>query len=600
MNDSNTPTSLAPGTVLTGNYTYTIERVLGAGGFGITYLAVTQVPWGNVTIDCRVALKEHFFSDFSERAADGLTVTTVGTAKIRSTVEGSLSDFVAEAQRLQKLGDGHPNIVKVNEVFRANDTAYYAMEYLEGISLAKATAGNPVSEESMLAVMGPIIDAVAFLHSERMLHLDIKPENIVLADGGRRPVLIDFGQSKHFLGDGSATATVNVKGVSHGFAPAEQYDGIRTFAPTADVYALGATMMACLTGTVPPKAIEWQTAQKARAIDALPVSPALKDVLARALADDPAARFPDAAALANALASNAGLPVERRFLSEESASRLSTAGPASNATRLASSSRKPSGRNRLSIILIALAAVAIGAGAYFFAFRSNGPEPQPAPAPADTAAIAQNLETEPVVIDNSAAEAAAEADRQRQEQAEADRRRRDEEQRRQVWQNHRTPRNLYLAVERDGSQYYFSQSDWSNLPAAQKGECRKLGVVINNEGERFILALEDAPGFYTWQEAMSRFGNRLPTKQQAEAWIHQQEAVQSAIRAFGGHIAGAGAFDDNYPASDDRHYYFYWTRTEYNSSHAWGVTMTNGHVHTYNKTSTGRVRPVAPVAESAI
>ncbi|MBO4977958.1 MAG: serine/threonine protein kinase, partial [Muribaculaceae bacterium] len=424
MNDNNAPNFLAPGTVLTGNYTYTIERVLGAGGFGITYLAVTQVPWGNVTIDCRVALKEHFFSDFSERAADGLTVTTVGTAKIRATVEGSLSDFVAEAQRLQKLGDGHPNIVKVNEVFRANDTAYYAMEYLEGISLAKATAGNPVSEESMLAVMEPIIDAVAFLHRERMLHLDIKPENIVLADGGRRPVLIDFGQSKHFLGDGTATATVNVKGVSHGFAPAEQYDGIRTFAPTADVYALGATMMACLTGTVPPKAIEWQTAQKARAIDTLPVSPALKDVLARALADDPAARFPDASALANALASNAtrplggeislqakrsaitnlptsGMvssnatrPVERQFLSEESASRLSTAG----STRFSTVGQS----TRLSIILIALAALAIGAGVYF-AFR-GGNNPQPPVSLRDTLAIAQTLETEPVEIETPAPE----------------------------------------------------------------------------------------------------------------------------------------------------------------------------------------------------
>ena len=570
MNDNNAPNFLAPGTVLTGNYTYTIERVLGAGGFGITYLAVTQVPWGNVTIDCRMALKEHFFSDFSERAADGLTVTTVGTAKIRSTVEGSLSDFVAEAQRLQKLGDGHPNIVKVNEVFRANDTAYYAMEYLEGISLAKATAGNPVSEESMLAVMEPIIDAVAFLHRERMLHLDIKPENIVLADGGRRPVLIDFGQSKHFLGDGSATATVNVKGVSHGFAPAEQYDGIRTFAPTADVYALGATMMACLTGTVPPKAIEWQTAQKARAIDTLPVSPALKDVLARALADDPAARFPDASALANALASNATRPLggEISLQAKRSAiTNLPTSGMvSSNATRLASSSRKPSGRNRLSIALVALAAVAIGFGAYF-AFRSSSPEPQPASAPEPTPTPAP-AETPVQSQSNS------------------------------VWQNYCTPRNLYLAVNRGGNQYYFSESDWNALSAAQKGECSKVGVVIKKDGQEFILALNHESGEYTWDEAMSRFGNRLPTKQQGEAWISQRDAVQRAVRAFGGNMPGPNdTYHSNVYNSDG--YYWYWTRTEYNSSDAWNVSICYGSMYYSDKANSLRVRVVAPVSVSS-
>ena len=653
MADSNIQT-LAPGTVVAGARQYVIERVLGEGGFGITYLAVTQVQIGNVTVPKRVALKEHFMSDHNERDADTMRVTTPGTARSRQIVADSMRDFLGEARRLQQLGAGHPNIVKVNEVFEANGTAYYVMEYLEGASLWSAIEGRGMAEADMRAVMLPIVDAVAYLHTNRLTHLDIKPQNIMLAaemEGTARPVLIDFGLSKHYDAQGHATSTVNTLACSDGYSPVEQYSGITTFTPAADVYALGATMIACLTGSTPPKSTDWSAGRRLQYVDSMNISEPLRAALRGALADIEN-RIPDAAALANVFAgsatrtpggevfnlptpsmvsSNSTRPVERRFLSEESASRLSTAGPTpvtpSNATRLSSSSPKPAVGTRLSLILIALAAVAIGAGAYF-AFRSGGPEPQPAPAPADTLAIAQNLET--VEIETPAPQPTPQPTPQPQPTPEpapqpqpnpqpapqptpvpqpqpAPQRQQEEtpvqSQSNSVWQNHREPRNLYLAVERDGNQYYFSQSDWSNLPAAQKGECRKLGVVINNEGERFILALEDAPGFYTWEEAMSRFGNRLPTKKQGEAWINQQEAVQSAIRAFGGHITGRDVEDDNYPESDYRRYYWYWTRTSFESDSptAWNVTVKGGYVNSGGiKGKPSRVRPVAPVAVPAI
>ena len=149
-------------------------------------------------------------------------------------------------------------------------------------------------------------------------------------------------------------------------------------------------------------------------------------------------------------------------------------------------------------------------------------------------------------------------------------------------------------MERDGNQYYFSESDWNSLPAAQKSECRKLGVVIKKDGQQFILALEDDPGEYTWNEAMSRFGNRLPTRQQGEAWITQQEAVQRAVRAFGGNMPGPADTYHNNVYNNNRPY-FYWTRTERKSSYAWFVAMNHGIVTGGSKTYARRVRAVAPV-----
>ncbi|MBO4977357.1 MAG: serine/threonine protein kinase [Muribaculaceae bacterium] len=298
--------ALPHGAVLQGSQRYVIERLLGAGGFGKTYLASTVIAVGAIRAKAYVAIKEHFVSDLNEREAGTLRVTTPGTARSRQTVENSLRDFLGEARRLQQLGEGHPDIVKVNEVFEANGTAYYVMEYLDGNSLWSAIAGKPMDEDAMLRLMFPIVDAVAYLHRNRLTHLDIKPQNIMLAvgdDGEVTPVLIDFGLSKHYDADGNATSTVNTLACSDGYSPIEQYSGITTFTPAADVYALGATMLACLTGTTPAKSTAWPAGQRMRYLDSLPLSEPMRTALRGALADIDT-RLPDANALLGALGSS--------------------------------------------------------------------------------------------------------------------------------------------------------------------------------------------------------------------------------------------------------------------------------------------------------
>lgn len=240
------------------NYTYRIESVLGCGGFGITYLAYANIKVGNVSLKGWFAIKEHFVSSDCERDPDTSCVVYSNPAKER--VENSKKDFIAEAKRLKKVGTNHPNIVKVNEVFEANNTAYYVMEYLEGQSLRSWVRRNGVMDEkTIFYTMNPIIEAVQYLHNNRMTHLDIKPDNIMIThddNGNMRSVLIDFGLSKHYDKDGKPTSTINTLGCSDGYAPVEQYAGITRFSPTADIYALGATMWFCLVGKDPKKSTD--------------------------------------------------------------------------------------------------------------------------------------------------------------------------------------------------------------------------------------------------------------------------------------------------------------------------------------------------------
>lgn len=265
-----TNNSLPVGFQLKGNErTYTIAETLGHGGFGITYRAKAEVKVGGIRMKVDFALKEFFMRDDCERQADA---SIVYSNPARDRVENSRKDFINEALRLKKIGFSHPNIVGFDEVFEANNTAYYVMEYLCGQSLGDYVKEHgPLTEAETVRLMQPVMEAVNLLHRNRICHLDIKPDNIMLEqeeNGNIRPVLIDFGLSKHYDNTGHATSTINTFGYSEGYAPAEQYRGITTFSPAADIYALGATLWHCLTGKTPAPALDLRAGELAATLPA--------------------------------------------------------------------------------------------------------------------------------------------------------------------------------------------------------------------------------------------------------------------------------------------------------------------------------------------
>ncbi|MBR6691047.1 MAG: SUMF1/EgtB/PvdO family nonheme iron enzyme [Bacteroidaceae bacterium] len=224
---------------------YCIESVLGQGGFGITYLAV-QTGLGR-----KVAIKEFFMKELCNRDANTSQVS-VGSVGSRDIVERFRQKFIKEAQNMAKLR--HNNIVSVIDVFEENGTAYYVMEYIPGGSLAIKVKSGPLPVNDALRYIRQIASALELVHSRRMMHLDVKPGNILLDDDGNA-VLIDFGLSKQYDSAGMQTSTTPV-GISHGYAPMEQYrrGGVSEFSPTVDIYSLGATFYKLVTGITPPDA----------------------------------------------------------------------------------------------------------------------------------------------------------------------------------------------------------------------------------------------------------------------------------------------------------------------------------------------------------
>ena len=239
---------------------YIIKEVLGEGGFGITYKVQTFIVQGNIRIPVYYAIKEHFLKNTCSRDNTG---SVCYSTPVKSQVEESLKDFLREAERLNKMTK-HPNIVKVNEVFEANNTAYYVMEYLDGQNLRTLRKSEGVfSETEALSIIEPIAGALAFLHNNLYTHLDVKPDNIMMKteiDGNGHakviPCLIDFGLSKHYNKKGKPTSTLRTTGCSDGYSPIEQYQGIETFSPSADVYALSATLFYLLVGKDPVKSAD--------------------------------------------------------------------------------------------------------------------------------------------------------------------------------------------------------------------------------------------------------------------------------------------------------------------------------------------------------
>ena len=228
------------------NGKYIITKVLGQGGFGITYEA-EQVSLGR-----KVAIKEFFMKEYCNRDG-GTSRVSVPSSGSRELVERFRQKFLREARMIASLN--HPNIVKIHDVFEENGTAYYVMEHLSGGSLSDKVHDNgPLSEDQCIDYICQVSSALDYLHRRNTLHFDVKPSNILFDEDGRA-VLIDFGISKHYDTGGNQTSSTPV-GLSKGYAPLEQYrqDDISTFTPATDIYSLGATLYYMATNRTPPDA----------------------------------------------------------------------------------------------------------------------------------------------------------------------------------------------------------------------------------------------------------------------------------------------------------------------------------------------------------
>jgi len=228
-------------TVLDGNYR--IMRVVGSGGFGITYEAE------DMNLGTMVAIKEYYPEEFGDR--DSTMSVRPKSDRHKATFDWGRSSFLQEARTLARFE--HPSIVRVTRVFETNSTAYMVMRFEAGLSFGDwlTRLGRPPTQEELDAVTAPLLDALQVMHAANFIHRDIAPDNIIIrADG--TPVLLDFGAARRAVAEMSRSLTGIVKA---GYSPHEQYatDG-RLQGPWSDLYALGGTLYRAVTGKPPEEA----------------------------------------------------------------------------------------------------------------------------------------------------------------------------------------------------------------------------------------------------------------------------------------------------------------------------------------------------------
>ena len=218
---------------------FQIERILGKGGFGITYVAL------DLHLGKRVAIKELLPDSIATRV-EGSTVVPQ-TASMQESWEWARARFLEEAQIL--AGFSHSAIVGVHRLIEANGTVYMVMDFIDGESYESRLRriGRESSQEALMEVISPILDGLREVHSKNLLHRDIKPENILLSSSGQ-PVLIDFGSARTSIGATMSMTSI----VTHGYSPIEQYQTKGRMGPWTDIYAMGAVMCRAITGEKPP------------------------------------------------------------------------------------------------------------------------------------------------------------------------------------------------------------------------------------------------------------------------------------------------------------------------------------------------------------
>ena len=234
------PNALPLRTILNGRYL--TGKVLGAGGFGITYLGY------DLQANKRIAIKEFMPSGLAKRTAGQTMMQSIQEGKAFSE---SKQRFLEEARTIYQYRQ-NPNILQVYSLFEENGTAYYAMEFLEGMDLKHLLLerGGKVSWQELKPIVLQVIDALQPLHNNGVVHRDISPDNIYISPYGK-VTLIDFGASRQFVAQKQMTVILKRK-----YAPIEQYEMKGKQGPWTDIYALAATIYHALTGCLPPEATQ--------------------------------------------------------------------------------------------------------------------------------------------------------------------------------------------------------------------------------------------------------------------------------------------------------------------------------------------------------
>lgn len=238
--DSASDEGLPPNTLLH-NYNYVVDRVLGHGGFGITYFA------RDMQLERSVVIKECFPESICDR--QGLNVG-VRSPDHEPHFRKCVDMFIREARSIAQLS--HPNIVNVYAIFEENQTAYMVLDLIEGSDLLDVieVQDNKLAPDHVQAILSETLSALTAVHDKNLLHRDISPDNILLDQKGR-PILIDFGSAREFASE-RATEKTTLLFVKDGYSPFEFYVSGAAHSPASDLYALGGTFYHLIAGEAPP------------------------------------------------------------------------------------------------------------------------------------------------------------------------------------------------------------------------------------------------------------------------------------------------------------------------------------------------------------
>ena len=306
--EQNPPHRLAAGTVL--HNRYLVGATLGEGGFGITYVGFDQ------TLYIKVAVKEYYPSGIATRFNTISNDVRVSAERQQESFEKGKDSFLKEARSVAQFSN-ETGIVDVRDFFTENNTAYIVMEFLDGVDLNKHIHKNGVMEASQtFEMMLPLMRTLEKMHRQNVIHRDISPDNIMLLKNGTLK-LMDFGSARQYSRDESRSLSVVLK---PGFAPFEQYSRKGKQGPWTDVYALCATIYACITGEAPSDSLDRSVTDDLKKPSELGVSipKNLENALMKGLAVHRQDRFQSMEKPLNKkTASNSDKPIEKKKRSKK-------------------------------------------------------------------------------------------------------------------------------------------------------------------------------------------------------------------------------------------------------------------------------------------